>query len=210
MNVILGSRSEGRKEVLRRMGCQFRTMAADIDEKAIRDDDPERLTLLLAHAKADALLPHILKESILITSDQVVVCRGAMLEKPGSEDEAREHLRGYAESPAVTVTAVVVTNTGTKRRAEGVDIARVTFRSIPPSVIEDLVRAGRILQNAGAFSIEDPLMKDYILCIEGEPESVMGLPIEMTKRLMREVREMSPDSIPAHTASATTTPGQSR
>ena len=189
MNVVLGSRSEGRKEVLRRMGCQFETMAADIDEKAIRHHDPEKLTLLLAHAKADALLPLIHKESILITSDQVVVCGGKILEKPESETEARGHLQGYALSPAVTITAVVVTNTSTKRRSEGVDKAKVVFRSIPSSVIEELIRSGTILRNAGAFSIEDPLLKDYIVRIEGEPESVMGLPAEMTKGLINEVRD---------------------
>ena len=171
------------------MGCQFEAMAADIDEKAIRHPDPERLTLLLAHAKADALIPRIRKESILVTSDQVVVCDGAILEKPESKTEARRQLEGYARFPAVTVTAVVVTNTGTKRRSEGVDTAKVVFRSIPAFVIEELVRCGEILRNAGAFSIEDPLLTDYIARIEGEPESVMGLPREMTRRLIHEVRD---------------------
>jgi septum formation protein len=187
--MVLGSRSEGRREVLRRMGCPFETMAADIDEKAIRHHDPEKLTLLLAHAKADALLPLVQKESVLITSDQVVVCDGTILEKPESETEARRHLQGYARSPAVTVTAVVVTNTITKRRSEGVDKAKVVFRSIPSFVIEELIRSGTILRNAGAFSIEDPLLKEYIVRIEGEPESVMGLPREMTRRLINEVRD---------------------
>lgn len=169
------------------MGCQFEIMTADIDEKAIRNENPERLTLLLAHAKADALLPNIREASILITSDQVVLCNGRILEKPANLDEAREHLRGYAHSPAVTVTAVVVTDTRTNRRSEGVDRAKVIFREIPSYVIEELVRSGWILENAGAFSIEDPLMKDYIINIEGEPESVMGLPREMTERLIRDV-----------------------
>jgi septum formation protein len=187
MKVILGSRSVGRKEVLKRMGCRFETMTADIDEKAIRDNDPEKLTLLLARAKADALLPHIHEDSVLITSDQVALCRGLILEKPESDTEARKYLQGYAESPAETITAVVVTNIGTGRRAEGVDVAKVFFRSIPSFVIEQLVRSGSILRNAGAFAIEDPLLKDYIIGIEGEPESVMGLPKKMTRRLIREV-----------------------
>jgi septum formation protein len=189
MNLILGSRSEGRKEVLRRMGCRFKTMAADIDEKSIRDDNPEKLTLLLAHAKADALLPCVAGDAILITSDQVVVCGGIILEKPESKDEARRHLQGYALFPAVTITAVVVTNTETKKRSEGVNVAKVVFRPIPSVVIEQLIQCGTILQNAGAFSIEDPLLKGYIVAIEGEPESVMGMPKEMTKRLIARVRK---------------------
>lgn len=173
------------------MGCRFEVMAADIDEKAIRNIDPKKLTLLLAHAKADALLPQVRKESVLITSDQVVAYRGAILEKPASEDEAREYLKGYGESPAVTITAVVVTHTPTNRRLEGVDVARVVFRSIPSSVVDQVVQSGRILQNAGAFSIEDPLLGGYIVRIEGEPESVMGLPKQMTLRLVQEVMELA-------------------
>lgn len=168
------------------MGYRFETMAADIDEKAIRDGDPRRLTPLLAHAKADALLPGI-RSALLVTSDQVVVCNGRILEKPENSREAHEYLEGYAEFPAETVTAVVVTNAATRRMAEGVDVAKVVFRRIPPDVIDRLVRSGEILHHAGAFSIEDPLLKDYIVRIEGEPESIMGLPKEMMKRLIEEV-----------------------
>jgi septum formation protein len=174
-------------EVLERMGYRFETMAADIDEKAIRDEDPRRLTLLLAHAKADALLPRI-RAGLLIASDQVVVCNGAILEKPENGNEARRYLEGYGEFPAETVTAVVVANVSAHTRAEGVDVARVVFRRIPPEVIDRLVRSGDILHHAGAFSIEDPLLKDYIVRVEGEPESVMGLPKELTRRLIGEMK----------------------
>lgn len=39
MQIILGSQSRGRREVLEGMGYSFETMSADIDEKAIRFDD---------------------------------------------------------------------------------------------------------------------------------------------------------------------------
>jgi septum formation protein len=188
MRIILGSRSKGRMEVLKGMGCRFETMAADIDEKAIRHDDPRTITLLLARAKAKALLPR-LRSGLLITSDQVVVCNGRVLEKPANSGEAREHLEGYAEFPAETITAVVVTDAATLSRSEGVDVAKVIFRRIPPDVVEGLIRSGEILDHAGAFSIEDPLLQDYIVRIEGEPESVMGLPKEMTKRLIEEISQ---------------------
>ncbi|MGD0664073.1 MAG: Maf family protein [Syntrophorhabdales bacterium] len=187
MRIILGSRSKGRMEVLKRMGCRFETMAADIDEKAIRDNDPRRLTLSLAHAKADALLPHV-HTGLLITSDQVVVCNGAILEKPENSDEARRYLEGYADFPAETVTAVVVTNIAIHTRVEGVDVAKVVFRRIPLDVIDRVIHSGEVLHHAGAFSLEDPLLKDYIVRVEGEPESVMGLPAEMTKRLLKEAQ----------------------
>lgn len=170
------------------MGFQFETMSANIDEKAIRFDDPQKLTLVLANAKADALLPNILEPAILITSDQVVALDKNILEKPENEDEAREFLRGYATHPPQTVTAVVAVNTATKERREGVDIAKVVFKEIPESVIDEIIKEGDIFTRAGGFSVEDPRLKNYIVNIEGAIDSIIGLPKELTERLIKEVQ----------------------
>lgn len=53
MKIILGSQSRSRRKVLEKLGYEFEVMPADIDEKAIRFDDPTKLTLVLARAKAD-------------------------------------------------------------------------------------------------------------------------------------------------------------
>lgn len=74
--VILGSSSKWRKEMLSKMGYTFDTMSPDIDEKgnwyytgqtllrlrclAIRDPNPHVLTLKIARAKAEALLPKVI------------------------------------------------------------------------------------------------------------------------------------------------------
>ena len=116
MNVILGSASRSRKCVLNRAGYNFRVMTADIDEKAIRFNDPKKLVLTLANAKADALLPKINEPAILITADQVVFCNAKIREKPESENEARAFLESYAQYPAECVNGVAITNTQTKKR----------------------------------------------------------------------------------------------
>ncbi|MDP2587280.1 MAG: Maf family protein [bacterium] len=185
---MLGSQSKGRSSVMESMGFQFETMSANIDEKAIRFDDPQKLTLVLANAKADALLPNILEPAILITSDQVVALDKNILEKPENEDEAREFLRGYATHPPQTVTAVVAVNTATKERREGVDIAKVVFKEIPESVIDEIIKEGDIFTRAGGFSVEDPRLKNYIVNIEGAIDSIIGLPKELTERLIKEVQ----------------------
>lgn len=71
MEIILGSQSKGRRGVLERAGYTFDVMSADIDERAIRRDDPKELTRALARAKADALLPKIVGQALLVTSDQM-------------------------------------------------------------------------------------------------------------------------------------------
>lgn len=135
MKIILGSQSRGRKSVLEKMGISCEVMFADIDEKAIRHDDPAELTLMLARAKAATLLPRITEPVLLICSDQVVVFDGAIREKPANKEEAFAFLRSYSGRWAETITAVVVTNTASSRSAEGVDVARIWFRVIPEEII---------------------------------------------------------------------------
>ena len=75
--LILGSSSKWRREQMEQMGYVFETRSADIDEYAITVDgnldtrstsDPHKLTLAIAHAKADAILPQCSPNSLLITS----------------------------------------------------------------------------------------------------------------------------------------------
>lgn len=188
MQIILGSQSKGRRNVLESMGYSFITMNPDIDEKAIRFDDPEKLTLALANAKADALLPKIHEPALLITSDQVVVSNGEIREKPGSEEEAKEFLTSYVQYPAETVTAVVVVNTENNKRLEGVDRAKVLFHTIPKDVIHAIIAEGNVFSLAGGFTIQEPKLQPYIANIEGERESVIGLPRALTERLLHEVQ----------------------
>ncbi len=189
MKIILGSQSKGRKRILEEMGYQFEVMAANIDEKAIRSGNPYELTLLLARAKAEKILSKIKEPAVIIASDQVGLCNGKILEKPENEARIREYFGDYAKYPAETITAVVVVNTGTGKRAEGIDVAKVTFKLIPEKIIDEVIKKGEIFYCSGAFSIEDPLLKKYIEKIEGERESVMGLPRKLTEKLIKKVAE---------------------
>ena len=187
MKIILGSKSAGRRAVLDKIGWTYEARSADIDEKAIRCDDPDRLVITLAHAKADALLEEIHEPALLITADQVVVQNEVILEKPESEQEARAFLRGYRTHPMETHSAVVVTNTQTGERAEGVDIARVFFGAITDEAIEEAIVDGRCLHCAGAMRCEEPPMKQFVETFEGTEDSTSGLPLALLEKLIHKV-----------------------
>jgi Maf-like protein len=78
--IILGTQSAPRRAVIDRLAAQFNfkysSITADIDELAIRRDDPQDLVLVLAHAKADAIVKKLqaseslLKPGYLVTCDQ--------------------------------------------------------------------------------------------------------------------------------------------
>jgi len=187
MKIILGSQSKGRKKILEEMGYKFEVMSANIDEKIIRFDDPKKLTLALAQAKADALKSRIFEPALLITSDQVVIWNGKIREKPENEKEAKEFLQGYNISPAKTITAVVVTDISTGKRVEGIDIAKVYFYPFSEKDINEIIKEGEAFHMAGGFTVDGQIWTKHIKKIEGTRDSVIGLSKSLTEKLIRKV-----------------------
>ncbi|KYQ90139.1 maf family protein [Tieghemostelium lacteum] len=191
-NLILGSSSIWRKKVLEDLGFTFKTISPDIDEKAIRDADPKKLTLLISRAKAQALIDRVKSEFgdnggegfILVCSDQVIVCNGVIREKPLSIKECKEYLSSYEHHPAVAVVSVVVVNTKTNKIVEGTETATQHFHKIPESRQDELIKQGDVLNCAGGFTVEH--MSDVTDRLDGEIQTVMGLPKTLTLNLIKQ------------------------
>jgi len=188
MKIILGSGSTSRKRVLTEMGIPFDVLTADIDEKAIRDPDPSALVLKLAQAKAQAILPKIGEPAILITADQVVVSNGAICEKPQDADEARKFFSQYPSHPPECINGLCVTNTATGKSVSASDCTRILFRPIPDDVVEAWINEGRIFKAAGGFYAEAPEFAPYVVSIDGPPDSCSGLPKELLRSLIEQVK----------------------
>jgi septum formation protein len=188
MRLILGSSSKYRKAVLERAGMEFETMAPDIDEKAVRSEDFYELPLLVARAKMEALKPKLSKPGIVIAADQVAICEGELREKPTSKEEAVRFLSTYSKgAPAETVSALVVHNLETGRTADGIDIAKTFFHPIPDEAVYAYIDSGEAYHNAGSFSQDDPNLSAYVKNIEGAPDSVCGMPLDLLHRLIKQV-----------------------
>jgi len=182
--LVLGSSSQFRKQVLHSFGLNFAVLNPAIDESLIRDVDPEFLALAIAKAKAEALIPRVSSPSIIITADQVVLVNKEIREKPKTPDEARRFLISYRTSPAETISAVSVYNTQTGKSAAGIDRAQVHLHNLSDEIIEAIISEGTIFYCAGGFAVEHPLMEPLVERINGERESVMGMPIALTARLL--------------------------
>jgi septum formation protein len=184
MKIILGSQSKGRKKVMEEMGLEFEIMPADIDEKAIRHDDPKKMVLAIYQAKTDALKARIHEPKVLVTADTVVIWQNEVREKPQDKQEAIAFLRGYNISPAEVVTGVVVTNLATGITRSEVDVAIVHFKHHSDEEIDALVADGHVLNYAGAFTLLD---EGHVERIDGTLDSVLGLPKELTRKMINEV-----------------------
>ncbi|CAI8606447.1 unnamed protein product [Vicia faba] len=157
-----------------------------------RVDEP---TLLIAADTAEAILQRLpvgdyLKDAeptLLITSDQVVVYEGVIREKPSSKQEARQFLKDYSGRKAATVGSVLVTNLKTGLRKGDSDRVEIYFNEIPDEIIEKLVDEGITLNVAGGLIIEHPLIFPYVKDVVGTTDSVMGLPKDLTEKLLNAV-----------------------
>ncbi len=198
--IILGSNSASRKEILTRNGILFKkTISADIDEKAHGDRTmyhPFDLVSAVAMAKTDAILPLLTKDDesncVLLTADSVVVHENKVLEKPLNSAEATKFMKGYSNSQCSVYTGIILTNTETFHRVVGVDVSTVYFKNIPDSVIDQIVSEGNALHCAGGLMVEHPALQPHIESIEGSVEGVMGMPCDLLEALLVELRETQP------------------
>lgn len=69
----------------------------------------------------------------------------------------------------------------------GIDIATVYWRDIPTTVVESVVNRGATMNSAGGFLIEDEELNCLIKGIDRSVDSVMGMPVDLTKRLINDV-----------------------
>ena len=193
VRLVLGSQSKWRGILVREMlataaagsplaRAQLRQLAADIDEKAIRHADPREMVARIARAKAEALVPRLERDELLLCSDEVVVCAGVVREKPESADECRAFLRSYATHRAEAFTSVCVYDARTGRWFEDVDYAWVQFAAIPEWKEDALLAQGDVMHAAGGFVIEE--LGDFTREVHGEVETIQGLPRAMTLELL--------------------------
>jgi len=205
--LLLGSASFTRKLILKEMGVKYKIVVRPIDEKGIGDrekDEPSDLVLRLGTAKMNHLVNEIKagrcdddlpdashKNYIVLTGDQVVTCNGKILEKPESVDEARSFVSAYGTHPPSTVGSCILTHLETGIQVSGVDTATIHFQSdigAAASLIDDLLADDApVLSCAGGLMVEHPLVKKYIVRIDGTEDSVMGLSKDLVLRLMEEL-----------------------
>jgi len=115
------------------------------------------------------------------------LCHNHILEKPRTHHEAEKFLRLHIKYSAITITAIVVTNTKSGKQKSGVDIAVVNFSKIPPKMIKIIASQEYVLHCAGGFSLDDKLLQPFITKIDGTNDSVTGLPIKLTEQLIKKV-----------------------
>lgn len=181
MELILGSTSPRRKEILEFFSYPFRQESPNFDESTVPFlGDPHSYVCTLALEKAHALKTRF-PNSVILTADTIVFSDGKCLGKPKDEQEAVEMLTSLSGKWHTVYTAVaVISPTKTVCEAEE---TRVLFNVLSPEDIHRYLRSHALLDKAGAYALQKSgslVVKEIIGCYY----NVIGLPTNTLRKLL--------------------------
>lgn len=172
--LVLGSKSPRRQELLAGMGFQFEIRTKDTDETFPTSLQPVDVPVFLAELKSDALVETLVEGEVLITSDTIVLLEGEILGKPTDATHATEMLRRLAGKSHDVVTGVCL-RSAQKKHSFSVS-TRVYFKPLSSEQINYYVANYKPFDKAGSYGIQEWIGYVGIDKIEGSYFNVVGLP----------------------------------
>ena len=182
--LILGSTSIYRRELLARLRLPFDVVAPAVDETPLAHELPRDLANRLALAKARAVAK-MHPSAVVIGSDQVADLNGEPLGKPGTHANAVVQLQRMRGKTVVfqTALAVVCVESG----FEQLDLAavRVRFRDLSDAEIEAYLQTETPYDCAGSAKSEGLGIALLESINSDDPTALVGLPLIRTCHMLR-------------------------
>ena len=182
--LILGSTSRYRRELLERLRIPFQIIAPDVDETPLPLESPVRLAERLALAKANAVAVQF-PLAVVIGSDQVADLNGLSLGKPGTHDKAASQLRQMSGQTVVFQTAVAVVCLASGFEQLQVAAVRVKFRELTDDDIENYLCIEQPYDCAGSAKSEGLGIALLDSIDSDDPTALIGLPLIRTCQMLR-------------------------
>lgn len=186
--IILASQSPRRKKLLELLGFDFEILPADIDENIDFDSNyPEHTARILAEDKAKAIGEDINYPAYIIGADTIVVYDNKILNKPADENEAFQMLRTLSGNTHIVFTGISIYDTEKKKSTTKHQKTYVSFRELSDEEIYSYIATGSPMDKAGSYGIQDDFGAVFVHHIEGCYYNIVGLPIELLYRTMKEI-----------------------
>jgi len=196
--LVLASASPRRQELLRTAGLSFTVQPADVDETPLPGELPRDCAERLAREKALAVWRQRPQDRVL-GADTIVVVDEKILGKPVDAEDGARMLRLLSGRVHEVITGVCLvkpvsgqwsvasdsklSNPEELRTAS--ETTLVTMSEISDQEIRDYVATGEPMDKAGAYAIQG-MASRWIPRIEGDYSNVVGLPVALVYRMLRE------------------------
>ena len=183
-DLILGSTSRYRAELLSRLGVPFKTANPAVDESPLTNESPSALAQRLSLAKARAV-SRLNPQAVVIGSDQVADLNGESLGKPGTHERAVNQLRAMRGQMVIFHTAVTVVCEAIAFEKTDIATVQVTFRNLTDTEIERYLLAETPYDCAGSAKSEGLGIALLSRIENDDPTALIGLPLIRTCELLR-------------------------
>jgi len=183
MRIILASKSPRREKILSNIFSEITIYNPDIEEICI-DSNPEKTAQTNALLKAEIAISRFPNEYIL-AADTVISFENRIIGKPTNFDHAYKIFKNLSGNKHEVITATVFYEPFKKKTS--IDICRtsVYFKSLSDQDIKEYLALVSPLDKAGGYNIDEHanLIMEKI---EGSKTNVMGLPIEVVRKIKDE------------------------
>jgi septum formation protein len=181
--LLLGSSSKYRRELLSRLRIPFDCISPDVDETPLANESPRDLALRLALAKAKAVAV-MRPDAVVIGSDQVADLNGRPLGKPGNFERATEQLKAMRGQTVIFQTALAVVCQATGFEQVDISAVRVVFRHLTDDEITAYLLAEEPYDCAGSAKSEGLGISLLDRIDSDDPTALVGLPLIRTAKMI--------------------------
>lgn len=186
--LVLASASPRRQEILRNAGIAFVVEPSHVPEIPQDGESPKTYAERLARDKAVEVSKRH-PEDFVLGADTVVVVNDTMLEKPTDTKDAARMLRLLSGKTHEVTTGVCLLWPQLRTEHRGLRTAAettlVTMNDLTDNDIAAYIATGEPMDKAGAYAIQG-IASRWISRIEGDYFNVVGLPVALVYRMLRE------------------------
>ena len=187
--IILASQSKVRKEILDKNGIANQVEPSNVDEDVVKESlikekaSPEIISKNLAEIKANKVSQKNYN-SLVLGADSVIDLDGKLISKPVDREEALQILKKLNGKKHKLISSVCISKNGSMIW-NYTDKATLIMKNMSNDELEDYLSkiTDEALYAYNVYQIEGE-GKNLFSRIEGDPNTIMGLPIKKIKEYL--------------------------
>lgn len=187
MELILASSSARRLDLLTQAGYTFQVCdPEDVEARTCRPTgSAARLARVLALAKARSVAQRhdFHSETLVLGADTTVALNNHIIGKARNRAHARQILTMLSGTTHQVITALALLELPLGRSLVEHDVTSVTMAQLSAEQIQQYLQTNLWQGKAGAYAIQED--DAFILKIDGSFSNVVGLPLELLERMLR-------------------------
>ena len=189
-DIILASKSEVRKAILEKNNISCLVKPSNVDENPVKESlikegaSPEIISKNLAELKANKVSQKI-EQNLVLGADSVIDLDGELISKPENREDAFTILKKLNGKQHHLISSVCISKNGSMVW-NYTDKAKLTMKKMSDTDLKDYLSkiSDKMLYAYNVYQIEGE-GRSLFAEIEGDENTIMGLPIEKIKDYLK-------------------------